>query len=652
VTTRDLKKRQSNPDQLQLPLLQDTTWVQATLPDLRHHQYIALDTETRDDGLSKKIGPGWAYRGLGHIAGLSFAAKGGHSGYVSIRHPDSPAEPIENVLRWIADHEKAGVQFVFHNSAYDAGWIGTEGHEIKAEYHDTMFQAVILDENAPTYKLDAVSKRLGFPGKDETGLREAALVLGVDAKSEMWKMPARYVGTYAATDAVRTLEIFETQSALIRAEGLEEAYDLERRLVRLWNAMRRRGIRVNPGRVEASMRTLRQKRDQALAELGTMLERSVGMDDLRSPASLEMIHDRLKIDYPRTPKTGRGSFSTDWMSAHPHPVPRSIDRIKNLDASAEKFLGQYILSNIHLGRIHAEVHPLRDDDGGTVSYRVSYSNPPLQQMPGRDEEMKNAIRSAFEPEEGEAWLAADYSQQEPRLTVHYAAKLGVRGADKALAYYRDDPGADYHSMVAEMYGQPRKVAKILNLGLAYGMGTAKLALSLGVSMEEGKRLLDLYHERVPYVHLLAEESERVADQRGFIKLLDNRRCRFDRWEPRWRGDDPYSEPLTLEAAKKRWAGRNLRRAWTRKALNRLIQGGSAVQTKKAMLLCYELGHLPLLQMHDELDFSVSSRRQVEEIGEAMVNCVQLLVPTKVDLELGRDWGDAKHSVDEFFPLAA
>jgi DNA polymerase I-like protein with 3'-5' exonuclease and polymerase domains len=189
-----------------------------------------------------------------------------------------------------------------------------------------------------------------------------------------------------------------------------------------------------------------------------------------------------------------------------------------------------------------------------------------------------------------------------------------------------------------MAGISRKQAKTVNLGIMYGMGKAKLANQLGISQDEAKHLLDLHEEKVPFVRTLANVASQRAEKQGQIRTVMGRLCRFDMWEPRSFG---YNKPLRYEEAVKEYGtvGQGIRRAFTYKALNRLIQGSAADQTKLAFAQCYEAGHKPMLQVHDELCFSVSSDEQAREITEIMENGMELKVPSKVDVALEKDWGD-------------
>ena len=303
-----------------------------------------------------------------------------------------------------------------------------------------------------------------------------------------------------------------------------------------------------------------------------------------------------------------------------------------------------ILRYEHKGRIHAEINQLRSDNGGTVSGRLSMSNPNLQQVPARSKEYGKLIRGLFLPEEGCKWGSFDYSQQEPRLVVHYAATTdkamgGLAGSAELIKAYQDDD-ADFHQTVAQMAGIPRSQAKTINLGIFYGMGSGKLSKQLGITFDEAKELLKQYDIKVPFVKQLANRVMKQASETGSIKTIMGRRCRFDRWEPKAYGlhkamseKEYIAEYGSLNSAK---------RAMTYKALNRLIQGSAADQVKAAMIKCWKVGYLPMLQIHDELCFNVESEEDEIIIQKAMEHNedINLTVPSKVDKAIGNNWGEA------------
>ena len=184
----------------------------------------------------------------------------------------------------------------------------------------------------------------------------------------------------------------------------------------------------------------------------------------------------------------------------------------------------------------------------------------------------------------------------------------------------------------------RTQAKTINLGLFYGMGKAKLAKELGISKDRAEQLLIKYGERVPFVKQLATDVSNSASKYGFIRTIRGRKCRFDMWEPSTFG---MNKAMQYEEAKAVY-GNNIRRAFTYKALNRLIQGSAADQTKQAMIDCYKAGYKPILQIHDELCFSIDKEPDIKNVKEIMENAIgDFKVPSKVDVELGKSWGEAK-----------
>ena len=329
------------------------------------------------------------------------------------------------------------------------------------------------------------------------------------------------------------------------------------------------------------------------------------------------------------------SFTKNFLQNQTDPVVKAIAHAREINKSHTTFIDT-ILKHSHNGRIHAEINQIRSDQGGTVTGRFSYNNPNLQQIPARNKELGPRIRSLFIPEEGMTWGCFDYSQQEPRLVTHYAALDGLYGVEEVLDAYNGGE-ADFHQIVAEMADIPRSQAKTINLGLFYGMGKNKLQAELGVSKENAEDLFRTYHDKVPFVKMLMESVMRRAQDRGRVRTLLGRRCRFDLWEPNQFGIHkalPHEEALAEH-------GPGIKRAFTYKALNRLIQGSAADMTKKAMVELHKEGITPHIQVHDELDISVVNSLEAAKIKDIMESAVELEVPNKVDYESGPNWGTIK-----------
>jgi DNA polymerase I-like protein with 3'-5' exonuclease and polymerase domains len=364
------------------------------------------------------------------------------------------------------------------------------------------------------------------------------------------------------------------------------------------------------------------------------VKKETGIDiQIWAARSIAKVFEKLNLPYDVTAKTQAPSFTKNFLQNHPNPVVQQIARAREINKSHTTFIDT-ILKHSHKGRIHAEINQIRSDQGGTVTGRFSYNNPNLQQIPARNKELGPRIRSLFIPEEGCTWGCFDYSQQEPRLVTHYAALDGLYGVEEVLDSYNEGE-ADFHTIVADMANIPRSQAKTINLGLFYGMGKNKLQAELGVSKENADDLFRTYHDKVPFVKMLMESVMRRAQDKGRVRTLLGRRCRFNLWEPNQFG---IHKALNHEDALAEH-GPGIKRAYTYKALNKLIQGSAADMTKKAMVDLYKEGIIPHIQVHDELDISVDGN--ADKIKDIMESAVELEVPNKVDYESGPNWGNIK-----------
>ncbi len=603
-----------------------------TFPDLSKYEYVAIDLETRDPNL-KSRGSG-AVIGDGEIIGVALAVEG-WSGYYPIGHREGNLDK-RIVLDYVKDVCKAPNTKIFHNAMYDVCWLRAYNIPINGFIVDTMVMSSLIDENRLSYALNSIAFEYLREVKDEKGLREAAEAAGVDPKSEMYKLPAMYVGGYAEKDAELTLRLFKILSVEIQKQNLSEIFDLETQLFPCLIDMKFKGVRVN---VEGAQKL---KRDMLKEEEALLLEvkKQTGVDtQIWAARSIAKVFDKLDLDYERTQKTQAPSFTKNFLSEHKHPLVQKIAKAREINKAHTTFIDT-ILKHEHRGRIHADINPIRSDQGGTVTGRFSYSNPNLQQIPARNKDLGPKIRSLFLPEENHTWGCFDYSQQEPRLVVHYAATTDPIMYDQSVTNIVDkfkSDSVDFHQTVADMAGISRSNAKTINLGLFYGMGKAKLQAELGLSTkEEAENLFNQYHENVPFVRELMNRTSSHAQFSGSIGTLLGRRCRFNKWEPSTFG---MHTPMSLEEAERTYGRGRIKRAFTYKALNKLIQGSAADMTKKAMLDLYKEGIIPHIQIHDELDISIESETQAKKIIEIMENAVKLAVPNKVDYEYGNTWGE-------------
>jgi DNA polymerase I-like protein with 3'-5' exonuclease and polymerase domains len=615
------------PRTIQPPLFApETEWVKPEeLKDLSHYKEIAVDLETCDPDLTT-LGSGNVV-GRGHIAGVAIAVEG-WAGYFPIGHEHGDNLDKGLVLSWLKDvFKKEDTTFIFHNAMYDVCWLRAAGIQIKGKIVDTMIAASLINENRLSYRLDSLAKEYVGIGKDEKVLQEAAKAWTIDAKKDMWRLPAMFVGQYAERDAESTLKLWQRLQSELYAQELFDIFNLETKLFPCLVDMRFKGVRVNLEKANKIKENLISQEKNILHKIKKLTNIDV---EIWAAASIAKVFEKLKLPFDKTEKTGAPSFTKNFLANHP-----DIANAREINKAHTTFIDTITKHSVK-GRIHADINQIRSDAGGTVTGRFSMSNPNLQQIPARHKELGPMIRSIFIPEENCKWGSFDYSQQEPRILVHYAKLQNLEGVDGIVeAYQKGD--ADFHQVVADMAGIERKQAKTINLGLMYGMGKNKLMAELGLMKDSAEKLIQQYHHKAPFVKKLMDNVSRKANDRGKIRTLLGRACHFDLWQPVQFG---VFKPLPLEQARKEY-DEPLKRAFTYKALNRLIQGSAADMTKKSMVCLYENGIIPHIQIHDEVDISVESDKKAEKIIEIMESTVELKVPNKVDYEQGNNWGEIK-----------
>ena len=621
----------------QIPLFQSPSeWLPPErIPDLDVAKEIAIDLETHDPNI-KTTGPGWATK-QGKVIGVAIAVEG-WQGYFPIAHEGGgnfDEKFFKISLKKILD---LPCDKVFHNAMYDVGWLSAMGLSVKGRIIDTMIAAPLINENRFNYTLKDLTKEYVGETKSETALYEAAKEWGIDAKAEMHKLPPMYVGPYAEQDAKVTLKLWKVLQREIIKQELTSVFNLETDLFPLLFQMKKKGVKVN---VEQAERTKRSLANREKKILDSILKSSGVAVDVWAATSVAKAFDAEGISYERTEKSGQPKFDKNFLTTHSSPLAKLVVEAREINKARTTFIDT-ILKHSHRGRIHAEINQMRSDQGGTISGRLSMRNPNLQQIPARNQEIGPLIRQLFIPEEGQRWGSFDYSQQEPRLLVHYAAmindKVELEGVNHLIDGYTNKD-IDFHQEVAAMANIDRKQAKTINLGMMYGMGKGKLSSQLGLDKDDTDNIFKQYHSTVPFVKELTERTMRQAGEKGFIRTILGRKCRFDLWEPNMFG---IHTALPKEKAEHEYGGINkIKRAYTYKALNRLIQGSAADQTKKAMVELYKEGFIPLIQIHDELDISFSTEDAKKKIIEIMEHALELRIPSKVDVEIGPSWGEAR-----------
>lgn len=609
------------------------------LTELEKSNIIAIDTETYDPRL-KTHGPG-GFRKDGKLVGISIATDSGYNEYFPIGHQGGGNLDNEKVVSFLDIMLKLNKPMVFANAIYDMEWLYSHDSRLDFDKYNRIYdiQGIehLLDENKLKYSLESLAQYYLKKSKYEVELEtaiQAEFGKRAKVKDNLWRLHANHVAEYAKEDALLTLEIFKKQQEKIIKEDIKDIVEFESRLIPLLFEIRKRGVRINTNKAEELFYALEKKQ----AEVHTRLNKLGGGEvNVWANASLKQAYDKNNIKYNYTDK-GTPSFTATWLESQVDDISKSILEVRKLDKIRNTFIKNMILEKAVDSRIYCNFNP-----HGTVTGRFSSNYPNLQQVPARDPELGPLIRSLFIPEEESDWVCADYSQQEPRVLVHYASLKKMETALKARDQFINDESTDFHQMVADMASIPRKQAKTINLGLFYGMGNKKLARELGLDDDQAYELFNKYHSKVPFVRELSRQVSHVAASRGYIKTILGRKRRFDLWEPK----DSWGErPVTKSEAYNLYPKQELKRAMTHTGLNALIQGSSADITKAAMLKIYDGGLLNdidlKLTVHDELDFSIpkSKHKCLNEAIQMMRNAVELQVPLKVDIEKGDSWGTA------------
>ena len=629
------------------PPVPETGWKRPEyFPSLSSAKRICVDVESHDPYLTTK-GPGFQ-RGDASVVGVAIGTDDGYRAYYPVDHADSDNFPREQVMQWLnAELGRPAQEKVGANLYYDFEALQKEGVRIAGRPRDVQIAEPLLDEARFEYNLESLSQSYLGEGKNQDAMIKWQMqAFGCDAqqaKSHMRATPATLVGPYAESDVDRPLRILPLQEAELAKQGMSALFDMECDLLYPLLRMKQTGVRIDEARVPELNDMFQKRFDKCIADLD-----GINVDET---AALVKLFEKNGLDYPRTPK-GNPSFRKNWLEHHTHPVAKKI-------VAARKY--RVMLSTFDLtahavnGRIHSQFNASKGDKYGTVTGRFSSSNPNLQNIPIRDEELGPVLRSMFIPEHGMLWGTADYSQVEYRGIVHFASMYGCEGAAKAVAQYNQDHTTDFHEYVAELCGVSRKVAKNINFGMAYGQGVETLADALGVTPVEARRILTQYHESAPFVGELMQDCIRDASNNGYITTLFNRRRRYTMFEKKGvRASSNYKENieyklLPYQAAVHAWGKGNIQRAKTYTAVNAKVQGSAADIMKKAMVDMWNEGLFDImpvhLTVHDELDVSVPQTTVGNEAFKRMLyimeHCVKLRVPLLVEGGTGKNWAEAK-----------
>ena len=591
-------------------------------PNPKEAKIIVLDTESYDPELTEK-GTG-VYRKDGYLLGFSVRFfPGEFSEYYNLGHKGADPEEKNKNIAYLKDIINSGVPILGTNIIYDLDWIkGLYGVFPKGHIHDILIAEPLIDENKMHYSLDSLAQDYLYMGKVKNELEDLCRAKGLsgDFRKHLWMFPYEMVREYAIGDVDLPLAIFNKQVPILKKEGLWELYKLETRLIPLLLQMRSTGVRISNPMINCGTKMLYNK----IKKLKSSLYEEYGEFNIKSGKQIARIFDELNIPYPITDK-GNPNLDKNTLPLIEHPMVDKILAIRNYDTILKTFfINSFTHMNVN-GRIHCNFNPLKQDDSGTISGRFSSTKPNLQQIPS-SEAMGKLSRSVFIPEEGHIWSKIDYSQIEYRLIAHYAS--GPK-SEEIRRQYREDPKTDYHKLIMSWVEElDRKNAKRINFGAAYAMGAETCAKKFGWSLDFAVALLEKYHENVPFIKYTRREVSDIANRRGYIRTILNRRARVTDYM------------------------RNNRKVYS--IFNRLIQGSAADIMKKAMVDAYEKGLynilVPHLTVHDELDQSVPPTKEGKEalleLKRTMEETIKFKVPIIADVEIGPSWGQLRDFSDK------
>lgn len=620
-------------------------------PDLSDAAVIAFDTETEETDF--KHGPGWA-RDKGQICGFSVAAKDrrGNRGkwYFPIRHKYEPEWNLDPVttLRWLrATLQTPHIPKVGANLLYDVGWLTTENIYVEGELHDIQFAEALLEDQGEV-ALDYLGVKYLGQGKETSLLYKwCAETYGGDVsgiqRENIYRAPPRLVGPYGEADADMPLDILDKQWPILAREGTLPLYRMECDLIYLLVRMRLAGVQIDVPFAEQLYTEL----GNDIRTLNDQLHRDSGVRaNVNSPGDLAMVFDAVGIKYPRTQR-GAPSFQKEFMKSLDHPIANLVNSIREHEKIRSTFVRSYLLESNVKGRIFCQFHPLRGDDGGTITGRFSSSDPNLQNIPVRTK-LGKRVRKAFTADPGHiAWEKDDHSQIEYRMLANFASGPG---SEELRDTYNRDPKTDYHSVVHDnvlnLTGMDieRRPIKNINFGLIYGQSEKSLGYKAGFKPDQAKAVFHAYHQGAPYVRPTMKAIGAEVQLNGFITTFLGRRVRFNLWEP----INDRALALPYDAAIRQY-GQMIRRAYEYRGVNYKLQGSAADVLKAGMHKCWRDGvfdviGVPKLQVHDELDFSVIDDSPVQQEGYAyMRHCLEQAVscnvPIRVDFGRGKNWGE-------------
>ncbi|MEA3088500.1 MAG: polymerase [Paraburkholderia sp.] len=592
------------------------TWEQfdAWLEKINAAELTAFDSETTS------LDPMTA-----QIVGLSFSVEPGHAAYVPLAHrgPDAPVQlPRDEVLAklkpWLesAEHKKVG-----QHMKYDEQVLANYGIEMRGVEHDTLLESYVVESHR-THDMDSLALRhLGIKTiKYEEVAGKGASQIGFD------EVALEQAAEYAAEDADITLRLHQALYPQVAAEKtLDYVYrGIEVPTSRVLRKMERTGVLIDADKLRAQSSEIATRLIQLESEAYVL---AGGEFNLGSPKQIGQIFFE-KLELPVVKKTPSGAPSTDeevlQKLAEDYPLPKILLEHRGLSKLKSTYTDKLPrMVNAQTGRVHTNYA-----QAVAVTGRLASNDPNLQNIPVRTGEGRR-IREAFIAPPGHKLVSADYSQIELRIMAH------ISGDESLLRAFSQ--GEDIHRATAaeifsvtplEVSNDQRRVAKVINFGLIYGMSAFGLAANLGITRDAAKLYIDRYFARYPGVARYMDETRLSAKAKGYVETAFGRRL----WLPEINGGNGPR-----------------RQAAERAAINAPMQGTAADLIKLSMIAVQKwleeskVGTRMIMQVHDELilevpDAELSDVRK--RLPELMCGVAALKVPLVAEVGAGLNWEEA------------
>lgn len=584
------------------------------LAALRQQKRFAFDTETTSlDPMSAKL------------VGMSFCWRTGEAYYLAFRGLGAALldtrDTLERLRPVFAD---AAVAKVGQNLKYDVSVMNQHGVAVHGVDFDTMIASFVLDATRRSHGIDSLAMEVFGHRKIPT-----TDVIGAGRNQiRMDQVETRRVSAYACEDADFAWRLYEVFASQLAESGMEPLFrDTEMPLVEVLAEMEQTGVAIDTNILAKMSTTLAARLEDLTRQIHDAAGRPFNIDSTKQLA--EVLFDELRLRVVRQTKTSRSTDAEtlETLAAETdHPVPRLLLEYRELIKLKNTYVDTLPrMMNPRTGRIHASFHQT-----GTVTGRLSSSDPNLQNIPIRTE-LGRRIRSAFVPgDPAGVLLTADYSQIELRVMAHFCK-------DEALLRAFAE-GQDIHAFVAsqvfdvplaEVTKDQRGRAKAVNFGIIYGQGAYGLSRQTGIPVPEAKKFIDRYFDRYPGIRAFIDGCVARARRDGFVSTILGRRRRID---------DIHSRNRQAAAAAERLA------------VNTVVQGSAADLIKRAMIRIHrrirEEGRPSrmLIQVHDELVFEIprtAVEAEADMIRREMTSALPLDVPIQVDINWGANWLEGK-----------